>query len=220
MMWGFWMKILLKKTFIFLIGLLLIFIFTGLIVRGIHYVVFQSGKYISFASPIIHLAKYFAVAMVVFMMINRLFTLTKAGKIIIPLLMIISIAGLLVSSLWFNAANEEQITKFRVIYPVNYSWEEVDYITTEIYREDRIRTIGGSRMKPRKVIAKYNIHLTDGSSINVWSNLSAVYSLHQLVMEKEIDVKYLTESEYFDQRFKNYFREELSMAHVVFGIEE
>lgn len=214
------MKILFKKIISFLIKLLLIFIFTGWIVRGIHFVIFQSNKYISFVSPVIHLTKYFAIGIFIFIMVYRYFTLTKTGKIIIPTLVILSIVGLLVSSLWFNAINENKVTKFRVTYLQNYSWEEIDYVSTDIYREDRLRTRGGRRMKPRKVIAKYNIHLMDGSSINVWSDLSNVYTLHQFVTEKEIDVEYLTELEYFDQRFKNYFKEDLSMAHFVFGIKK
>lgn len=135
-----------------------------------------------------------------------------------PLLLTLSIAGLLVSSLWFNAVSEEKIVKFRVIYMTKYSWEEVDHISSEIYREDKIVTIGGSRSKPRKVIAKYNIHLMDGSTTNVWSDLSSMNTLHQFVIEKEIDVEYLTESEYFDQKFTNYFKEDLPIAHFVFGI--
>lgn len=218
-MWGFQMKILFKKIIVHFIGLFLIFIFTGWIVRGIHYVAFRSSEYISFVSPMIHLTKYFSVAIVLFVMVYRYFTLTGFGKIIMPLLLTLSIAGLLVSSLWFNAVSEEKIVKLRVIYMTKYSWEEVDHISSEIYREDKIVTIGGSRSKPRKVIAKYNIHLMDGSTTNVWSDLSSMNTLHQFVIEKDIDVKYLTESEYFDQKFTNYFKEDLPIAHFVFGID-
>lgn len=211
---------LLKKIMVRLIWLLLIFIFTGWIVRGIYHVVFQSSEYISFASPMVHLTKYFASALFIFIMIYRYFTLTRLGKIIIPSLIVLSIFGLLVSSLWFNAVNEKEIVKFRVIYPIKYSWGDVDYVSSEIYHESRSGIKKRHRMKPRRVIAKYNIHLINGSSINIWSNHLSIYTMHQFVIENEIDVKYLTEAETFDQNFKSYFGKELPMAHFVFGIKE
>lgn len=211
------MKAIFRRLIIYLIGLLLVYLFTEWLIYGIISAIFQPDSYITFENSMIHLTKYFAVAILLALIGFRHIELTKAGKNFLSVILIGSILGLFVTPLWFNAADEENIVKFRVFFSTNYSWDEVDEVSTHIYRINS--RSGSARSGQRRVIEEYNLHFTDGTALNVWSDLNSIYNLHQLALEKELPVKHLTEVEQFEQRFANYFKENLAKAYLVFGIK-
>ncbi|WP_062108830.1 hypothetical protein [Bacillus niameyensis] len=208
-----------KKLSILLISLGVVYFATEWIIRGIYFCLIRSFKYITFASPMVHITKYFAVAIMLIILFIRYIPLAPAGKKLLPLFLVLSIAGFFITSLWFNAVNEEKIVKFRVVWGSSKSWDDVDYVSTNIYREDHIKPRRDNQLMPLKVIKKYNLHLKDGSSLNVWNNLDSVYELHQFVLEKDIRVEHKADAEYFDQNFASYFKKSLPKAHVIFGVE-
>lgn len=208
-----------KKLLIILFSIFIIYFSTEWVVRGIHYIVFKSSAYISFVSPILHWTKYFAVAFLLVVLFKKYVTLAPAGQKIIPILLVLTSVMFLVSSLWFNAVNEEKIVKHRVFLHSVKTWEEVDYVSTEINHEEKVVVERTNNLGPLKVIPKYNIHFEDGSVLNLWNDLPSIYELHQFVLENNIEVEYLTESKNFDQNFAYYFKDSLDQAHYVFGVE-
>ena len=102
---------------------------------------------------------------------------------------------------------------------MSYSWDEVESVSTHVYRGDGRRAFSGVYSKPNKVIKEYNLHLTDGTVLNVWSDLDSMVVLHSFVLEQDLFVEHLTDAEYFDFRFKNYFNEDLEDAYFVFGVK-
>ncbi len=148
-------------------------------------------------------------------------TLTTISKKVIPILLTLSIVLLVISSLWFSAVNEEEIVKHRVFLHSTAKWEEVEYVSTKIRHEEKVTIKTDNPFVPSKVIPTYNIHLNDGSIMNVWNDLSSMFELHQYVLEKNIEVKHLTELGpiEFDQNFSYYFKGNLNKAHEVFGIK-
>ncbi|RKQ28559.1 hypothetical protein [Oceanobacillus halophilus] len=210
-----------KKLFLLIVSIGIVYLATEWVIRGIHYVVFQSHTYISFVTPILHWTKYLAVAIILLFAFKKYVPLADAGKKIIPVLLILSVVMFVISSLWFHAVDEEKIVKHRVFLHNTAKWEEVDYVSTEIKHEEKVVVDNANNLKPLKVIANYRIHLNDGSVINVWNNLASMYKLHQHVLENKIEVQHLTELDptYFDQNFAYYFEEDLDKAHEIFGVE-
>lgn len=208
-----------KKIVVMLITLLIVYFSIEWIVRGIHFVVFKSNTYVSFVSPILHWAKYFAVAFILIWVFKKYVTLAPAGKLIIPILLILTSAMFFISSLWFQAVNEEEIVKHRVFLHTVKTWDEVNHVSTEIHHEEKVILDVPNNLKPSKVNVKYNIHFKDGTAVNVWNDLESMHELHQFVLENNIDVEYLTDTEHFDQNFAYYFKDSLEKAHIVFGVE-
>ena len=66
---------------------------------------------------------------------------------------------------------------------------------------------------------KYNIHVEDGSVINVWNDIDSIFELHQFVLEKGIDVEYLYSGDDFESRYGSAFKESIEKARVIFGVD-
>ena len=207
----------LKKLIKVLISLVILYNLTEWIIRGIYVVLIQSNKYITFGIPMIHLTKYFTVAIVLIYLFRRYSTLTAAGEKLMSLFLIISISGLLITSLWFNAVHEDKFIKYRIAWLSTHTWDEVDYVESKISSK-----LAVSQYTPPKVSEKYDIHFKDGSVINAWENVSSVYQLHKLVLTKNIDVTYnKKELESFEQNYSSYFRKEMPEATFIFyGVED
>lgn len=62
------------------------------------------------------MTKYFAIAIFSILLMKKHLTLTSAGKKIIPLLLVISVSMLFITSLWFNAADKDTIVRQRVLW--------------------------------------------------------------------------------------------------------
>lgn len=209
-------KIIKKLSFI-AISFLIIYMTTEWIVYGLQTILFNPSQYITYVNPLISFTKLFAMGLFFSFLGFKYFELTRAGKIFFTFMLIISLCGLVYSSFSFQAANETKIVKFRVHSSLEYSWDEVDFISTHVYRENRKRSRGGTRSKTRKLIKKYNIHV-DENIINVYSDFDKTYELHQLTSNKNIKFKHKTESEYFDQRFKSHFKDNIDKSYSLFGI--
>ncbi|MFD2629507.1 hypothetical protein [Oceanobacillus kapialis] len=199
----------------------IVYLFIERFILGLYYVCLQSHTYISFITPILHWTKYLAVVTILLVLFKKYVTLTTISKKVIPILLTLSIVLLVISSLWFSAVSKEEIVKHRVFLHSTAKWEDVEYVSTEIRHEEKVTIKTDSPFEPSKVSPEYNIHLYDGSVMNVWNNLSSMSELHQYVLEKNIEVKYLTEQAptEFDQNFTYYFEGNLNKAHEVFGIE-
>ena len=209
-----------KKVLLILLTIFFVYLTTEWIVRGVHYIVFQSYNYLSFVSPNLHWTKYLAVAFLLIMLFKKHAQLAPLGKRIVPILLTLSVAIFLIASLWYNAVNEEKIVKHRVFLHNVKTWDDVDYVSTEVKHEEKVIVNNANNLAPMDVIAKYNIHFNDGSVINVWNDLSSMYELHQFVLENNFEVEYLTDSEYFDQNFTYYFKDSMQKAYSVFGVEK
>ncbi|MFD2656365.1 hypothetical protein [Gracilibacillus thailandensis] len=188
-------------------------------IKGIYYFVFKSNQYLSFTSPMMHLSKYFIIGFTLIIFFRKYVTLTQVGKVFSLIVMVILFFSFISTTFWFNAAGEDRIVKHRFGWTNSISWEEVDYIATNIYHEQKVAIENESPFKHSKVKGEYMIHLNDGSHINVWSGISTAYDLHRYIVDQEIEVKYLTESENFDQNFAYYFDDQLEKAHFVFGVK-
>ncbi|MUK87519.1 hypothetical protein GMD78_03775 [Ornithinibacillus sp. L9] len=208
-----------RKLLILLISIIILFLATEWIVKGVLYLLFQSHTYITFVAPILHFTKYFAIAIVLLLLFKKYVRLTPVGRKLIPIFLVLSIVMILITSLWFQAANEEKIVRNRIVWHDVKSWDEVEYVETEIYHEEKIFTERDNPFESSSVIANYNIHFQDGSVINVWSDVSSIYELHQFVLENDIEVKHLTDTEHFNQNFSYYFKESLPKAQYIFGVE-
>lgn len=208
-----------RKVVIIGILLLLVFFGTEWVVKFIQNLIFRTDQYMAVSRPLIRLTKYFAMAGLIFFFLYRYATLTPQGKKILPLLLAISIGGVLVSSLWINGAGEENISRFRVVWGNKASWEEVEFVSTEIYHSKRRRPPRTNQYRERNVIAKYNIHLKDGTVINVWDDVDSVYQLHQLVVSKNIPIDHLSNTEEFEQNFAYYFGSAFEKAREIFGAQ-
>lgn len=194
---------------------------TEWIIRGI-YSIFIRSDYIIFSLPYVHLTKYFVVFFICIILFKRYGEITSEGKKILPIFSSISIIGILVTSLWFNAITDQILVKYRTIWWEVHEWDEVDYIQTEILvKKSNNRPTNSRSYKRSKVDEKYVIHFDDGSVINAWENVSSVYNLHHFVMNKNIDVKYTNEVETFNQNYKHHFKNELQKAKFIFlGIDK
>lgn len=213
------MNSILKKITLFLLILITIFFLTEWIIRGIYIILFSSHTFLTFVSPMLHLTKYFIVATIIILIIKKYFTLEQAGAIIIPIFLVVSIGFTLTSALWFNAANEEKIVKHRIVWHSVKTWDDVEYVSTEIEQENRVVFSDTNTLTPLKIYTRYTIHFLDGTAINVWDNLSSVDELHQFVLDNKISVAYLSASEDFDKHYGSYFKKDLSKAHAIFGIK-
>lgn len=211
------MKRIVKRLILLIILLLIVFVTTEWIVYNLQMIIFKPNEYITYVNPLISFTKFFAMGIFFSCVGLKYFKLTRGGKVFFIVMLTFSISGLIYSALSFQAANENKIVEFRVHSSSEYSWDEVDHISTHVYREDRKRSVGGARSKPRKVIEEYNIHV-DGEIINVWSEFDNIYELHELTSNKNIKFEHKTESEYFDQRFTNYFKDNLNKSYNVFGV--
>lgn len=212
------LKIILKKLAgLFLLACFL-YLVTGLVVEWIHAVLFQSEDYLSFNSPLSHLTKFFVLGLLFSIVLIRSLTLTPFGKRFLTVTLLVSIIGIPMTILWFNAIDEDRVVAYRVIAKTTYDWEEIESISTEITRESRVaKSRKTSRSRPLRVFKKYNIHLHDGKKVNVWGGLDSVYKLHEKVLEKDIPVTYnKRELKYFRQSYTSYFKDDLVKAEYVF----
>ena len=130
--------------------------------------------------------------------------------------LIITVAGMFVTSLWFQSVTEEKITKFRVVNLTTYSWDEVEYVETKIYSESRVGRSRRISHQPLTVHTEYNLHFTNGSVLNVWEDLDTVYELHQFVLAQGVEIANTDrELESFRQAFTSYFKDDLSKAEFI-----
>ena len=181
--------------------------------RGIYYAFVRSDNHLTFRVPYLHLTKYFVIGFVIVLFLYRTLNLTDFGKKILPLFLILTIAGALVTALWFQSVTEETITKFRVINSTTYSWDEVEYVEPKIYRQNPVYQ---SRRTRRTVYTEYNLHFTNGLVLNVWEDLDTVYELHQFVLAQGVEIADTDrELESFRQAFTSYFKDDLSKAEFI-----
>ena len=186
------------------------------ILRGIYYAFVRSDEHLTFRVPYLHLTKYFVIGFVIFLFLYRSLDLTDFGKKILPLFLNITIAGALVTALWFQSVTEETITKFRVVNSTTYSWDEVEYAEPKIYRESRVGRSRRTSHQPVKTHTEYNLHFTNGLVLNVWEDLDTVYELHQFVLAQGIEIADTDrELESFRQAFTSYFKDDLSKAEFI-----
>lgn len=214
------MEALVRKLITLLISIIVILLFTSWVVRGIYFIIFQSHSYITFVSPMLYLTKYFALAVFLLYLFIKYVTLTRAGIVIIPVWLVICIIMVATTSLWFHGANEDKIIKHRVLLHQVKSWDEVEYVSTEIRQKQKSIHDKRKSLKSNKVIPIYNIHFTDNSTLNIWSDISSIYEIHKFVVDSGIEVKYFHDPTYFDQQYTHYFKGSLSQAHEIFGIHK
>ncbi|UOE94426.1 hypothetical protein [Alkalihalobacillus sp. LMS39] len=214
------METLVRKLITLLISIIVILLFTSWVVRGIYFIIFQSHSYITFVSPMLYLTKYFVLAVVLLYLFIKYVTLTRAGKIIIPIWLVLSIIMVTTTSLWFHGANEDHIMKHRIIFHQVKSWDEVEYVSTEIRQKQKSINERRKASSRNKVIPIYKIHFTDNSTLNIWSDISSIYKIHRFVVDSGIEVKYLHDPTSFDQKYSYYFKGSLSQAHEIFGIHK
>lgn len=124
---------------------------------------------------------------------------------------------ILLSTLWFQAADEERIVVHRAGWHQVKEWNEVEHVATSIEKKE----IRNRRTRKVKVIPKYQLCFTDNSCVNVWSKVDKVYDLHQVVEEKGIPIEYQTimKKEKFETRYSSYFRRHMNEATEIFGID-
>ena len=166
----------------------------------------------------VHLTKYFATAAVLILVFKHYVTLASAGEKLIPIIFIISITGILITSLWFNAVNEEKLVKYRIVWTSVNTWGEVDSVTPKIYREDPMsRTNNVNQFKPLKTHTEYHIQFKNGTTINARENLSSVYQLHKFVVENNVNVNYDNRKlQFFEQNYTSYFKKGMPKAKFIF----
>src|SRR5690606_11466421 len=138
------------------ISLLIVYVFTDNILRGIYQLFIRSENHLTIHLPLIHVTKYFIIAFIVILFLYSYINIATAGKKVFLIFMFISILEIIVTPLWFNAVSKDKITKFRVIWPTVYEWDEVDHVETKVYREDGMsRPSGVNQYAPLKVYKKY-----------------------------------------------------------------
>ena len=199
------------------ISIFIIYFLFDFILRGIYYAFVRSDDHLTFHVPYIHLTKYFVIGFVIVLFLYRHLNLTAFGKKILPLFLILTIAGMFVTPLWFQSVTEEKITKFRVVNPTTYSWDEVEYVETKIHRENPVYRSRRTSHQPLTVYTEYNLHFTNGSVLNVWEDLDTVYELHQFVLAQGVEIADTDrELESFRQSYTSYFKDDLSKAEFIF----
>ena len=211
----------LKKIKVLFILMILIYILTEWVIRGLYWNVLRFD-YIIFHLPFVHVTKYFFIAFIFFIFFKRYGQLTSAGEKIVPIFLIISAIGIVVTSLCFTLVTEKKLVNYRTVWWDVHEWNEVDYVKTEIIVKDP-----SDRMKKKspfstsKRYEKYYVYFEDGSVINAWENVDAVYQLHHLVLNKQIDVIYTREPEEFEVNYKLYFKKDMPKAKFIFlGMDE
>lgn len=203
------------------VALVIIYSFTGYIVKGIQYILFKPDTYITFIAPLSHFTKYFVVSTILIALIRKHATLTEFGRVFTIVGLVISLSMIPITSLWFNAVNEEYITKFRVFTQSKSSWENVDHISTLVSRERRMS--GRRTAAPSKTIIKekYNIHFKNGEKINVWGGVEDTYKLHKFIKIKNIEEKHLTKRiDTFEQTYGSLYKGRVEEAKYIFGVSE
>ena len=194
-------------------SIFIIYFLFDFILRGIYYAFVRSDDHLTFHLPYIHLTKYFVIGFVIVLFLYRHLNLTDFGEKILPLFLILTIAGMFVTPLWFQSVTEEKITKFRVVNSTTYSWDEVEYVEPKIYRQNPVYQ---SRRTRRTVYTEYNLHFTNGSVLNVWEDLDTVYELHQFVLAQGVEIADTDrELESFRQAYTSYFKDDLSKAEFI-----
>ena len=198
---------------VYAISIFIIYFLFDFILRGIYYAFVRSDDHLTFHVPYIHLTKYFVIGFVIVLFLYRHLNLTDFGEKILPLFLILTIAGVFVTALWFQSVTEEKITKFRVVNSTTYSWDEVEYVEPKIYRQNPVYQ---SRRTRRTVYTEYNLHFTNGSVLNVWEDLDTVYELHQFVLAQGVEIADTDrELESFRQAYTSYFKDDLSKAEFI-----
>ena len=193
-----------------------IYFLLDFILRGVYYAFVRSDNHLTFRVPYLHLTKYFVIGFVIVLFLYRTLNLTDFGKKILPLFLNITIAGMLVTALWFQSVTEENITKFRVVNSTTYSWDEVEYVETKIYRKSHVGRSRRTSHQPRPVYTEYNLHFTNGSVLNVWEDLDTVYELHQFVLVQGVEIADTDrELESFRQAYTSYFKDDMSKAEFI-----
>lgn len=209
------MKRVIKKVLKILLIVMILFVTSSWILKGIYFTVFQSSKDIIFVNPIIGHLKYYVLAACIFFIIKRYYTLTSWGKKIIPILIILSFAGILFVSLFFTAVDEEKVVKQRFFYRSTKTWDEVSYVSTDVHQEKLVMT-KNTMHKPRPYIIDYTIHFKDGGSVNAWKNIPAVYELHEFVTKNDIEVNHLMDDDYFYENVNHQYKDELDNKKLKF----
>ena len=201
--------------------MILFYILTEWVIRGLYWIVLRFD-YIIFQLPFVHITKYFVVGFIFFLFFKRYGQLTSAGEKIVPIFLIISAIGIVVTSLCFTLVTEKKLVNYRTVWWDVHEWNEVDHVKTEIIVKDP-----SDRMKKKspfatsKTYEKYYLYFEDGSVINAWENVDAVYDLHKFVLGKQIDIMYTKEPEEFEVNYKQYFKADMSKARFIFlGMDE
>lgn len=208
-----------KKVLGILFMLFFVYFSIEWVVRGIHFFIFDSGSYVSFVRPILHWSKYLGVAFVLVVLLKKFVTLTEAGKVLSSTAFVVIVLVFLTASLWFNAVSEEKIVKQRVLSQDVYTWEDVEFVSTDLYRKRTTGPNSPNKFRPQKLVVKYNIHVEDGSVMNVWNDIDSIFELHQFVLEKGICVEYLYSGDDFESRYGSAFKESIEKARVIFGVD-
>lgn len=192
------MKIVLKKLLFYGLFMLLVFLLTTPILKGIYFLL--SASSITFTTPLIGAVKYFSAIFLLFFIIWKKAKLTTSGKKIIPIIMIVCIFGLLITTTYVNRTNEAGIVQQNLLKYNKKKWSEVAYIETrattyktiDIFgKKIEMRRTHGSGIHKRVIpTLEYRIYYKDGSSVNVWDKTDSLYQLHQLVKSKGIEVKH------------------------------
>ena len=200
----------------FAISIFIIYFLFDFILYGIYYTFVRSDNHLTFRVPYLYQTKHFVIGFVIVLFLYRTLNLTDFGKKILPLFLIITVAGMFVTSLWFQSVTEEKITKFRVVNSTTYSWDEVEYVEPKIYRKIQVYRSRRTSRQPRKVYTEYYLHFTNGSVLNVWEDLDTVYELHQFVLAQGIEIADTDrELESFRQAYTSYFKDDMSKAEFI-----
>jgi hypothetical protein len=203
----------LKKLLLFIIGLIVLYLLVEPIARGIYHLIFGANSYFTFANPNVHLLKYFAIAIFVLVMIYVVFDITPAGKKVIPAFVLVLTLALLVTGVYFNATNEQQIVQQRLWKKDMKKWDEVKTVSTEATLEGKWRKPGKS-LDPK---LEYRIHFQDGSSVNVWDDISSLINLHKYIQEKGIPIEHKPVDQDIQDRPTLYIKGEAPQIKEVLG---
>lgn len=165
------------------------------ILKGIYLLVSSLNSDFTFSNPIVGFAKYLVVPFFLILFIQRNWNLTRFGKVLLRGGLVIIGAIFLAISVTYNSTDEETIVQQRAWKRDVNLWSEVTHIQTEAtvqnkreifgitYRE---RTKSGSTIP--HVVLEYRIFFRDGTSVNVWDDVSSLFRLHMFVKEQGIEV--------------------------------
>jgi len=207
-----------KKVLAILFMLFFVYFSIEWIVSGIQSFIFDSGSYLSFARPILHWVKHLGVAFVLVVLFEKFVNMTGAGQFLSSIALVVIVLVFLTASLWFNAVSEEKVVKQRIFSQDVYTWEDVEFVSTDLYRKRTTGSNSPNKFRPQQLVVTYNIHVEDGSVMNVWNDIDSIFELHQFVLEKGIDVEYLYNGDDFESRYGSAFKNSIEKARVVFGI--
>lgn len=117
--------------------------------------------------------------------------------------------------LFYTASNKKGVVQVKPWQITKHSWEAAEEVTTtgyfKLYR-------GRSGPTHRNLVMEYRVHFKDGSSINIWDDISSLARIDTYVKSRGIRICHDKVSENIDNNLSKYVNGDVNQARTILGL--